>query len=538
MTHGRGNPHTTSAWHWVGLVTSALAGGLALAIRDATALALVRNTALLALAAAAISIPAGCILACLLVRTDLPGRRVWLLLLLLQLFVPLYVHAAAWQAGFGVLGWFTQWAAEERVDFVWLEHWRAAVWVHALAALPWVVLIVGLGLRRVEAELEEAALLDGSPAQVFRYVTLRRTAPAVLIACGWVLIWTAGEMTVTDLFRVRTLAEELYTSFAATASPLDALRAALPAILISAALIVAPLPCVMRPGPRRQAMLGRPPLVFSLGPWRWPAAAGVAIVMLPLMAVPIGSLIYQAGLFAHQERGEYIRLWSGNKFVTMVATSPIEYRDEFGWSFLLAGVTATLAVMLGLWLAWLARSGTWRQLPAVVLSGLGLCTPGPLLALLVMLLLNHRQVPLLALLYDQTLLAPVLALGIKVLPLPTLVLWAALESVSDEVLDAARLEGAGPFTLLTRIALPQIRGASLGAFLTALALSLGDLATTILVLPPAVTTLPVRIFSLIHASVDDRVAGVCLTLLVLLITAALGASFSLKLLRALHSKID
>ncbi len=39
----------------------------------------------------------------------------------------------------------------------WLAGWRAAVWVHTLAAVPWVVLMVGAGLLAVEAELEEDA---------------------------------------------------------------------------------------------------------------------------------------------------------------------------------------------------------------------------------------------------------------------------------------------------------------------------------------------------------------------------------------------
>ncbi len=102
-------------------------------------------------------------------------------MLLAMLFVPLYLQAAAWEAGFGLQGWYTALAGGN----VLLEGWRGAIAIHTLAAIPWVVLIVGVGLLLVEPELEEAALLDGTPGQVFRRVTLPRAAPSLGAAfCG------------------------------------------------------------------------------------------------------------------------------------------------------------------------------------------------------------------------------------------------------------------------------------------------------------------------------------------------------------------
>ncbi|MHC4177630.1 MAG: ABC transporter permease, partial [Planctomycetota bacterium] len=66
------------------------------------------NTLLLCGATCAISLPLGSVLAWLLTRTDLPGRRIGMVLLGLMLFLPLYLQAAAWHAGFGVQGWFTR----------------------------------------------------------------------------------------------------------------------------------------------------------------------------------------------------------------------------------------------------------------------------------------------------------------------------------------------------------------------------------------------------------------------------------------------
>ena len=74
--------------------------------------------------------------------------------------------------------------------------------MHGMAAIPWVVLIVGTAVRFVEPELEEAALLDCSAWRVLRHVTLRRRVlPAIGVASVWIAVSVATEMTVTDIFQ-------------------------------------------------------------------------------------------------------------------------------------------------------------------------------------------------------------------------------------------------------------------------------------------------------------------------------------------------
>jgi iron(III) transport system permease protein len=175
-------------------------------------------------------------LAILVTRTDLPGRRATWLSLLCLLFVPLYLTAAAWDAGFGQLGWHTV-SVSGPVE-PWLAGWRAAIWVHAMAATPWVMLLVAAAARQIQSSLEEDALLDGTAVQVLWHVTLRRLWPALAVAALWVLLATAAEMTVTDLYRVRTYAEVLYTGFALGDELADSLVRVLPGMVAAGALVV------------------------------------------------------------------------------------------------------------------------------------------------------------------------------------------------------------------------------------------------------------------------------------------------------------
>jgi len=437
-----------------------------------------------------------------------------------MLFVPLYLQAAAWQAGFGLQGWYT---LAYRAP-VWLDGWSGAIWVHAMAALPWVVLVTGVGFWLVEPELEEQALLDGSPVQVFLHVTLPGSLTAVGIAGLWVVILVAGEMTVTDLFAVRTYAEEIYTRAAGSGGSGGAALGIMPGVVLTAWLVAAGLGLCVKLAPRDRpaSLAGR--RVFRLGRWRRPIAILVAVVLLLVVGLPLGSLAYKAGVLVTQTDAGRVRTWSVLKCLRMVITSPVRYDRELGWSLLIGLLAATAAVAAAIGLGWLARGGRFRSAAVLLAVAVCLAVPGPVIGLGLIGLLNRPELPPLVYLYDDSILAPWLALSIRGLAPATLIMWHALRSVPRDVLDAAAVDGAGPITRLWRIALPGRLWAVALAWLVALAVAWGDLAASVLVVPPGVTTLSIRIFGLLHYGVEDQVAGICLALAAVFATVAVLAA--------------
>ncbi len=526
-TH-RNSPHLVrrGAFHapytlWVVLGLLVLGSLAWLMLLDARTASLLGNTLFLCATTCAISLPLGTILAWLLVRTDLPFRRAGLVLFGVMLFVPLYLQAAAWQAGFGIQGWYTLGYAGP----VWLEGWTGAIWVHAMAALPWVVLIVGAGFWLVEPELEEQALLDGSPWQVFCRVTLRGSLGAIGVAAIWVVILTAGEMTVTDLFGVRTYAEEVYTRQAVGPQPEDLPLGLMPGVILTTWLVLAGLVLVGRLAPRDRPVSPGGRVVFPLGWRRGPLAAAVALALLLVVGLPLGSLCYKAGIVVTQADGAYVRSWSLGKCLLVVAEGPVRYAKEFRWSLVIGILAATVSAALATVLGWIARAGKLRAVLVLVITALCLAVPGPIVGLAVIRLLNRPEVPLLVYLYDQSILAPVLALSVRALGPATLVMWHALRSIPPEMLDSAAVDGAGPVGQLWRIALPCRVWALAVAWLVALAIALGDLAASVLVVPHGLPTLSIHIFNLLHYGVEDRVAGICLALVAVFAAVAAGVAW-------------
>lgn len=495
------------------LMTMLVAFGLA----DPRLRGLAINTLLLCAAVAGLSLPAAVLLASLLTRTDLPARRFFVLLLLLLLFTPLYLQAAAWEAGFGIQGAALPWIARLAPGLVGqpiIAGWPGTIWVHAAGSLAWGVLLVSAGFLAVERPIEELAWLDLSPLRVFCKVTLPRTMPALLAAAAWVVIVTAGEMTVTNLFQVRTFSEELYTQLSFGESLLDLVLAGWPAWLVTIAFVLAGGVAIDRFLARALAV-ERHPLIFSLGRWRIPAAMAIAILLTIFIAVPLCSLIAKAGIqVAAGAQGERLRSWSAAKCISMVVASPMRFRREFGWSLVLATSSATLSLVLAIPPAWWARRSTMGRRLALAIAAIGLALPGPVIGLAIIKLLNQPHVPALTWLYDRTIAPPLLALFIRSTPIAVLVLWYAMNGLPNALFEMAQLDGLSVMTQLRRIVLPLRGGAFLAAWLACFAIGLGDLSATILVLPPGIETIALRLFERLHFGAEDQVAAVSLALLI------------------------
>lgn len=478
------------------------------------------------------ALPIGALLAILLARTDLPGRRTFGVVIAVLLFFPLYTQTAAWQAGFGQEGWFSM-MYPALGEGPWLNGWRGAIWIHALAAVPWVTIIVGVALRSVEPQIEEAALLNGAPWQVLWRVTLPRCAFAVLAAAIWISVTSAGEITVTDMWGLRTYAEEIFRGFWMDDKPEDVAFGLLPSLTATTLVLAATLLACARWMARGHRPPARPPWTYQLGRFRWPASLFVLLVMLCLVGVPLLNLSIKLGLNVQLlPDGTYRRDWSGPQAVVRLWMSLGEFHREMIWSLGAGAVAATAALGLALPLAWWARRGGWRAWPALAVAAIFLALPGPLLGLCLSLLFTLPDRPwfeLLNFLYDRSILAPAVAMMLRALPVVIILLWYALRSVPRATLEAAALDGAGPWRQLFWVALPQRKAALAAAWLIALAVAMGDLSASFLVLPPGATPLSARIFQLVHNGVEQEVAGITLAAM-LAMTAIVLAALGLILL--------
>ncbi len=465
----------------------------------------------LALSTAVASVPLGVILAWFTSRTNLPCRRLLLILLLLGVTLPLYMHAAVWEAGFGQLGWFQ--LAYRATARPLLSGWRAAWWVHVMAATPWVVLFTLAYLRSTGPNLEELALVDASTPQVFWQVTLIQTLPVAVFAMLWVMVWVAGEMTVTDLFQVRTFAEEVYVGFAVdrAGGPQGVSPTVVSGICFTSVLALLALAACLWVVPRLQGVeqSGRE-FTFDLGPWRWTMLLLVGLAVTCMIVIPLGNLIYKAGVELQPATSPPKRIWQATKVATTTVHSLWQFRSEIGWSLAICQLASLSATLLSTLMYLGSRRWLLARMATLAVAALGMALPGPLLGVGIVHLFTAVPGALGAYLYSHTIAAPWLAMTIKCFPLCLGLTWITMSLTPENLDDAARSDGATRWQSLLYVLIPARITAVAVVFLSGVVYCLGDLAASILVVPPGVMTVAISIFGMIHSGVEDRLAALCL----------------------------
>jgi iron(III) transport system permease protein len=505
---------------------------------------LARNTLLLVAGTLALALPTGVVGAILLYRSDLPGRRWLRVAVLMTLFVPLPVFASAWQVALGARGWFqlAAWATPPPGDpdlqatgiawKPWAQGLPAAIWVHAVAGLPWVVWLVGQGLRWVERELEEDALTVAGPWRVLFWVTLPRARAAILAAGLWVALQTATEITVTDLMQVRTFAEEVYSQFTRpdadrTGSLGDGLArsvaVSIPAVLVTGGLVALAAVRWQRSLPPLES-LGPVRCLLPLGRWRWPCLSVVFLVGVVLVGVPVGSLVWKVGLGGSPEG------WSVDRSITRLAHVLQTQGGMLLASLAVSLMAGTLAAGLALLCAWLA-AGSGRFYALVLLVAVAAwALPAPVVGLGLKDTINRLMDAedalsgpgaMRSVLYDGPSLLPLIWISfLRYFPCALAILWPTVRLLPRELIEAARVDGARPATELVAVVGPLCFAATVRAGLAVAVLSLGELGGGKLVETPGSQTFAHAVFEQMHYGVPGDVAALCL---VLLAAVALGA---------------
>lgn len=466
-----------------------------------------------------LAVPLGTLLALCLLRTDVFGRKWAWLAISSQLAVPLYAFAGGWSAGLGFQGWLNLTAALGPQT---LTTTHGTVWslmavaaIHASAALPWVCLIISMGLLWSDRGQEETASLEGGWWRVLRSVLIPKLRPWLLASCLWCVLPILTEMVVSNLYQVQTVAEQVY---------LDASRGELRPLTYIAAvgLCLCPLAClawlVWRGFPSWEEVIRRfqnhQPVQLGLHRYRWPLSLWVWTMLALLVGLPIFNLLLKAGWQPRVVDGGLTSYhWSPSRFGTTVVESLTLFTNEFYWTSLLAVLSSSIALMLASVLLALSprRSRRWISLAMLLL----IAVPGPLVGITMIWLFNRSTPELLGRLYDTTLIAPVAAQQFRLLPLAWLLLQTISASVSQRVWELAAVDGFSFVQRWRYVLVPQIWSRCLASFLLLLVLSAGELSSTILLLPPGVTTISMRLFELLHFGMRHQDSGLCGLLLLL-----------------------
>jgi iron(III) transport system permease protein len=489
----------------------------------------------------AIALPIGIWLALFVYRSTWPGNRLARWAMGLCLFIPVPLTTSAWQVTVGDAGWLHlgRWSgapgsAAPRVWQPWMQGMPAAIWIHGLAAIPWVTWLVGQGLCWVEPELEEEELMQSRLTSVWRRITLPRARGIIGATAVWIGVQAATDISVTDVVNVRTFAEEVYTQMV-TGDAIAAQRA----LAAAAPLCAAGLVLLLVAGTWLKRSL--PPLnTLAATPFRFRAAwfprgfigVGAAVIVLAFF-VPIGSLFWKLGSIEGGWAGPVAALHLNH--VVMVRSSMILA------SLVCALVAGILVASMSLALTLLSLDSAWFGWPMAALLALAIAIPGPIVGmglnttiqriLQITSLLPNGLRPVHAflevVLYGSPSYVPIVWIDIvRFLPYACILMWPAARLYPRELRELARLDGFGLWTEFRFALGPYLLPVAVHAGAAVMALSLGELSAGKLVETAGAPTLSHELFNQMHYGVTNDLAAMAFVLLagVIVFALALGAA--------------
>jgi len=447
------------------------------------------------------SILLGVPMAYLTVRTDLPFRRAFTILLALPLVVPSYIGAFAFVSAFSPRGQFQSLLAPLGIESIpSIYGLFGATLVITLYTYPYVFITTRAALKSLDTQLIDAArTLKHTKWEAFKRVTFPQIRPAIAAGSLLVALYALSDFGTPAIMRYDVFTRVIYIEYNSFGDGRN-VAALLSLQLVAVTAFILAIESRVRDGGRigtegGYASGGR--AAVSLGPWRWLAALACLFVAAVALIVPLTIL----------------SLWlvrgsasSVNYSVDLVALSLN--------SVSVSAAAALIATLCGLPIAYLASQRSSR-LAALFerATYVGYAVPGIVLGLaLVYLGATYGGA-----LYRQGLIAfPLLIFAYVVRFLPQAVgsTRAGFLQVSERLPEAARTLGRTPLAAFRSVTLPLVAPSLLAGAALVFLTTMKELPATLLLRPPGFSTLVTGIWRAQASAEFGQAAMPALVLLV------------------------
>ena len=437
------------------------------ALSSTDALAALGRSVLLAASVATAAGVVGTACAWAVVRTNVPGRRLWRVLLPLPLVIPSFIGAFALIAAFARGGLVDELVGVHGLP---VSGFAGAFLVLTVLTYPYVYLPVEARLRRLPRSLEETSrLLGRKGGATFLRVVLPQLRGAILAGALLVFLYAISDFGAVQLLRYDTLTRSIYANRLLD-QPLS-LALSLLLGLLAVAVVVAER--AFRGGAHGESTRGAKPLVLELGRPRWLVAVLLAVPVTIGLVAPTAVLVYWA------VRGRGVDLASLAEPALSTALVSI------------AAAGAALAAALPVaYLTVRFRSRLGEVANAVVVAGFAL--PGLAVALALVYWTIDAPQPIASAYQTLPLLvfAYVVHFGAQALRTAQV----AVAGIPTALEEAARALGVGRRRRWLRVELPLATPALLAGAGLVLLSTMKELPVTLLLAPPGFQTLATKVW--------------------------------------------
>ena len=399
--------------------------------------------------------------------------------------VPPYIHALVWSSTVRMLNLFLRTYGVSLP----VSGWVMSYIVDTMAYLPLGVGLAMVGYMMVETPAVEAARLFKEDIRVFIDVVVPLVSPMIFAALGFVFIFVVTDYSVPTLYSYNVYSLEVFSEFSASNNPAHSVWLSLPIVLITLAVLIFSLR-----GLRNTVQSSSISRTESISSWSFPSWFR-AVQILSSVVVLVQVVFLLGGLLL--ETGNLTSLY----FAVGAAT------DDLVVSAVIGLFGAVLGCGLGYVLsARLGKSGFWW-----VLLSIPLALPSSIVGIS-LIDVYSKWFPWLY----GTMAMPILAVTTRFVAISTIIIYTQSKRIDPLLFDAAELFKQDESQALWRVKLPLQKYGLAASVAALVAFSVGELGSTLLVVPPGSETLTIRIFNYLHYGGSEEVAGLCLLMVVLM----------------------
>jgi iron(III) transport system permease protein len=465
---------------WVAASALDASGAFRLLTRPTTIQVFV-NSAFLVVGVTGISILLGVPMAYFTVRTDLPFRRVFTVLLAMPLVIPSYIGAFAFVSAFGPRGELADVLAPlgiERLPS--LYGLPGAVLVLTLYTYPYVFITTRASLKRMDTRLFDAArTLRHTRWEAFRRVTVPQIRPAVAAGSLLVALYTLSDFGTPAIMRFNVFTRVIFVSYNDVLGGGRDLAALLSLQLVAVTFVILAVESRVRGSGVRSENPHARSTPVRLGRWKWPAVALCVAVATLALVVPLAIL----GLWLVRGGSD-------------VAAASLAFRPEYVLnSVTVAALAAVACALAALPVAYLAaRYDAWTTWAFERASYVGYAVPGVVMGL-ALVFFGARYGG--AFYRNGLILFPLLIFAYVVRFLPQAVgsSRAAFLQVSPRLQEAARTLGRSPGRAFRDVTLPLVAPGILGGAALVFLTTMKELPATLMLRPADFDTLVTHIWT-------------------------------------------
>ncbi|MDO1449608.1 iron ABC transporter permease [Rhodocytophaga aerolata] len=430
----------------------------------------------------------------LLIKSHLPNKALFKVLLLIPLLLPSYITAVAWVDFFVFLG----------ISSAWIYSRVTAIFVLTLIYTPLAVLIFSAALQNINAGLEGAALLITNYRKVFFTIILPLIKPAVFSSLLLIFILSISEFSVPAFLSVDVLTTDIFIQFSAFYNYNVAIaQSSLLILLCVIGLII------------ERKLLADTPFLTVTGKSHHSRLAPVPQATYVPLALAIGYVLFSiiiplAVLIAQSLAGGRENFYKALSYLWV----------ELGQSLLFAITGAAIIAFVGFSFAYLKarRSYGWIDFMLMLTFAIPSVVAG-------IALINYYNTPFSNFIYATPAII-FIAYLMRFVLVAERILNNRLIQLPQSLEHAASICGAGNYLTLRKITLPLMSEALMGAFIISFIFCIGELGTIIMVYPPGTALLPIKIFTIMANAPQSLTSAMCLIVL-LFTTSVLGGILGL-----------